>query len=390
LRSDSRAFVEDRTGFRESVEAAGSVTADELRRIDAAGTTASIQRVDGASVDAAVDADSELVRTVNYLGREVLSGADELGLEDLGWRIVSEIEVDELDEPAAELQRRFLIGIASAVVLLTFAAVAWANRTVRPIRLISDRLRLSGDDPIDGTLELPPRSPEEFVHLAEGFDRMQSALRVRRTAVASASAARLDVLRRLLPPAIARRVERGERQVLDVVPQASVVVLVVHGVGALVRPGASEDDRRVLSQLLDEIDTLAEHHGIERVKLAGDAYFGACGIGRPYLDHAPRVVAFARATRDAVAALDSPLEIAAGSASGEVSVGLSGSAKLVYDAWGETTAAAHRLAKTARPGELLVSAATRALLPADVEATERDEIDGVGVWHVGDDLGVTS
>ncbi|MEM9713926.1 MAG: hypothetical protein AAGA17_17030, partial [Actinomycetota bacterium] len=47
LRSDSRAFVEDRTGFRESVEAAGSVTADELRRIDAAGTTASIQRVDG-------------------------------------------------------------------------------------------------------------------------------------------------------------------------------------------------------------------------------------------------------------------------------------------------------------------------------------------------------
>ncbi|MEO1061434.1 MAG: adenylate/guanylate cyclase domain-containing protein [Actinomycetota bacterium] len=398
LRSEARVFLEDRPTYLETTAEVGTVSAADQRRIVEGGTTIGVQDVDPASVEAALEADGELITSTNYLGREVLSGARAVDLDGLEWVVISEIERDELDAPAADLQERFLITIASAVVLLTFAAVAWANRAVLPIRLISDRLQRSGDARTgklidDQDIVLPPRSPVEFTRLADTFQRMRESLRERQRAVEAASAERLDVLRRLLPPGVARRVERGDRQVLDVVPQVTVVVLIVHGLGQLVRPEAGPDERHTLARLLDELDELAERNGVERIKLTGDAYFGACGIGRPYLDHAPRVATFALAARDAIVDLDTELaeslDLAAGISTGEISVGLTGSSKLVYDAWGTTVGAAHYLARSAGPGELLVSGPARELLPEGIETVERGELDARDIWRLVRDTSTT-
>jgi len=188
----------------------------------------------------------------------------------------------------------------------------------------------------------------------------------------------------LLPPAIAERVEAGDRNVIDQVPQAGIVVLVVEGLGELVRLGQA---RQLLDRLVEEIDGLAIHHGLERVKLVGDTYLAGCGLSRPYLDHVPRSVAFALDARDVVREMSTEFEItptvAAGVHTGPVTLGLTGSARLVFDTWGETVSAAHLLARLARPGEILASGEARALLPPDVSVIERPgRLEGPSVWEV--------
>lgn len=385
MRSESRAFLEDPGAYLDAVTVAGTTTEADRRRIEASGTTVSFQRVDLDGIEESV-AEDDAVSSTNYLGVDSATLASQLELPgSLTWAIVSEISVEELEAPVEDLRRLFLVAIAVIVVAVTFLAVAWANRSVLPIRRIGERLRRaerSTEIAEHEQTEMPRRTPEEFRLLAERFERMVDALRDRRRAVAAASAERLDVLRRLLPPGVARRVERGDRQVLDVVPQATVTVVVIRGLGDVVRSGTPEQ-RGSLARLVDAMDALAAQHGVERIKLAGDAWFGASGIGRPYLDHAPRATAFVLAAREAAAdidhELDVDLQVSAGLASGPVSVGLAGASRLVYDAWGVTPGAAHFLARSAQPGQLLASASTRALLPDTIELADHGEIDGHAV-----------
>lgn len=121
--------------------------------------------------------------------------------------------------------------------------------------------------------------------------------------------------------------------------------------------------------------------------MVGDAYYAGCGLTQPYLDHVPRSVAFALDVRDAVRELNStygtPLRVAAGIQSGPVTVGLTGSTRLVYDLWGEGVSVAHFLARLAQPGEILASAEVRSLLPSDIEAAARPgDGDGPPVFEI--------
>ena len=139
-----------------------------------------------------------------------------------------------------------------------------------------------------------------------------------------------------------------------------------------------------IDQLVDEVDGLAALHGLERIKLVGDMYFAGCGLSQPYLDHVPRSAAFALEARDAIRELSEGYlihpEVGAGIDSGPVTVGLSGSSRLVYDAWGETTTAAHYLARLAKPGEILISETVKGLLPPDIAVSVRGE--QPPVWEI--------
>jgi class 3 adenylate cyclase len=140
-----------------------------------------------------------------------------------------------------------------------------------------------------------------------------------------------------------------------------------------VQVDSGDASRGLVDRLHGELDELAERNGIERVKVVGDAYFAACGHDRPYLDHAPRMVAFATDARDAIRELGAGtrggLDLTVGIHTGPVTVGMTGGTRLVYDVWGETVTEAHAVARRAANGEILVTDTTRALLPESVELT---------------------
>jgi class 3 adenylate cyclase len=119
----------------------------------------------------------------------------------------------------------------------------------------------------------------------------------------------------------------------------------------------------------------------------GGSYHAVCGLGAPYLDHAPRALAFCRQAQLAIRALDrsgeANLEASAGLSSGPVTVGLVGDARLVYDIWGETVTTATMLASRAASGEILISESTKDRIPAEQVLREAaNHADGPSAWIV--------
>ncbi len=388
MRSVSRPFVEAPEIFLTDLAVAGTATEAERDAIAGVGTTVVFLKVaDGREVAEAAVLGDGLVEGTNYLLRPVLRAVESLELDGLEWFVIAETERVEINDPITDFRQALLIAVAIFVIAITFATVAWAQAVFRPVRAISEKLRRihEGEEPEEA--DPMKRAPRDFTDLAHSIDEMLVALHRREIELEAASSDRLDTVRTLLPPAIAERVEAGDRNVIDQVQQAGIVVLVIDGLGDIVRRRDVAEAKELLDHLVEEIDTLAHHHGLERVKLVGDAYFAGCGLVQPYLDHVPRSAAFALDARDAIremsAEYDLRPEIAAGIHSGPVTVGLTGSARLVYDLWGETVSTAHFLARMARPSEILATDAVRELLPPDIAVAPRSNgPDEVPVWEI--------
>jgi class 3 adenylate cyclase len=390
MRSDSRVYLEDPTAYFSAAEAADTLTPDEANGVAAAGTTIVYQRADTSSIDSALASGESFVESTNYQGRDVFSTVQPINVAGLGWRLIVQVERAEVDQAFSNFRSNLIVSVALFVVVLTFLAVVWAGRVVHPIRRLSDRLRVEGGGgPPEVEAASKPKRPSvrEFSQLGASVDQMLDSLAEREVALAAASTERLDVVRNLLPPEIVRRLEAGDRNVVDHVPNATVAALVVDGLGRLVDADSPTVARELLDRSVDTLDTLAEAHGLERVKLVGDTYFAVCGLNNPYLDHAPRAVAFVLDARDAIEELSAAdptrLDVSAGVHSGPVTAGLTGSTRLIYDLWGATVSTAHFLARSARPGEIIVSDETKMRLPPDIQVVARGENSALPTtWNV--------
>jgi class 3 adenylate cyclase len=383
MRTDARGFVEDERSFLTAVIDAGTTTEMQTRSMATFGTTVLFQQIDNEDVDDALDEEPSLVNATNYLGREVLQARRALEIEGLEWAMIVEVERVEIEQPIVDFIRNLLVAIAVFLVVITFFAVRWSDRLVQPLRIISSRLRVvrAGGEIEEGTSSalLPAGSPKEFKDLAGDIDTMLETLAARNADVEERTAERRELLRRILPPQVAQRAEAGERDVVDQVANATVAVVVITGLGPLLRAGTA-DARSLLDRFVEEADAVARQRGLERIRLTGDAYFAACGTARPHIDHAVRAVQFVLDVREIIRDLndiDQGISISAGVDSGPVTVGLTGGSGLVYDAWGSTVQRAADLARRSGPNEVLVAAAARSQLGSTFVIDDRvDPIDG--------------
>ena len=384
MRSISRAFLQDRAEYVDAVEGAATATQDEIEAMLGTGTTVVFQKVVAENTLEELGPEpAVLEEPSNYLGREVLAAYRPVDLEGVDWYIGAQMGREEIQQPISSFRRALLIAVAVFVVLVTFAMTAWARAVFRPLRTIGAALRRIHDGEPSGQLERTDRAASEFLELTDSVEAMLDASRARQRALADATEQRLQVMRSFLPASVADRLEAGDRRVIDLIPQASIAVLVVHGLGELLGSSDVGERREQLDTLVSELDAIARLHGVEPVKLVGDAYFAGCGLDQPYLDHALRALSFAVDAREAVreAAPAYELRTAAGLHSGPVTVGLSGSALLVYDLWGHTVATAQTLARSAAPGQILVSDDVRGMLPDSAQVRQWTSGD-VDAWEV--------
>jgi len=373
LRTDPRPYLEDPRAFLDGAEAAGSLTPDERRRIESLGSTILILSAADATLAAATDGISSIGERPALDGDRVfgisarLVAGDPTITESLDWQIVTEIDVEEAEAALDQFRNLLIVGTAVFLIAAAFFAVAWANRTMAPVRAISDRL--ADPDGDQGPLSIDEASPLEFHYLGASFQRMAAVLRHQHGQLAIARQERLDLMQQMLPTAVAERVAAGDLDELDEVAQTSVAVVVVLGLGELVQEGGAAG-RAVVESLHAELDQLAEHHGLDRIKVVGDAYFASCGHSRPYIDHAPRAVAFATDARDAVDVFgertDAGLDAAIGVHTGPVTIGMVGDGQMIFDVWGDTVSYAHLLARRARREQILLSEQTHGFLPAEL------------------------
>jgi class 3 adenylate cyclase/type II secretory pathway pseudopilin PulG len=384
MRSVSRPFVEDPDAYLRQVARARTATPGERRAMRATDTTVPVQRVFPGDEVASLPAASAPLRAVGYLGREVATGVEQLDVAGLDWVVVVQAAATQVDADLISYRRNTLVAVAVVILIVAMGAVAWGRRTFRPVQAVSDRHRNHEGRP-GAPAVAGRRTPREFADLTHSVEDMVDALARDRAEVDAATAERRATLDALLPPAVAARLADGDRRIVDQIHQASVVVLTIAGLGRIVQRGDVQAGRETLDAIVGTLDPLAERHGLVRVKLLGDSYFAGCGLERPFLDHAVRAVRFARDARREVQRLTADavddVRLAIGIDSGPVTVGLTGSALLVFEMWGDTVNAAHLLAQQARPGTTLLSGRARALLPDDVIVHRREGAAGV-VWRL--------
>lgn len=138
----------------------------------------------------------------------------------------------------------------------------------------------------------------------------------------------------------------------------------------------------LLDHLFSHFDTLAEGHGLEKIKTIGDCYMVAAGVPAARPDHAQALARLALDMRDS---LESHAELATrkiqvrvGINSGPVVAGVIGRRKFIYDLWGDAVNVASRMESQGSPGQIQVTRATYELLRDDFILERRGMVEVKG------------
>jgi class 3 adenylate cyclase len=190
------------------------------------------------------------------------------------------------------------------------------------------------------------------------------------------------LLLNILPRPIAERMKRGETNIADHHPDASVLVADLVGFTTLSAHIAAEQVVQFLNEVFSAFDVLVETHGLEKIKTIGDAYMVAGSITVPRSDHAEAVAALAINLREEVERLnqqyDTSIRLRMGICTGPVIAGVIGRSKFAYDIWGETVNLACRLESTGQAGKIHVSESTYERLKGKYEFEVKHSINAKG------------
>lgn len=176
-----------------------------------------------------------------------------------------------------------------------------------------------------------------------------------------------SLLTSVLPEAVAERLKVAPGAILvDKYDQASV--LFADMAGFTTRAGEVSPEHLVecLGRVFGEFDRLVASHGLDKIKISGDAYMVVSGVPRSRPDHAEVLADFALALRDMAMTLPNsqgqPVAIRIGMASGPVAAGVIGTSRMFYDVWGDAVNVASRMETTAPQGQIQVSRESYELL----------------------------
>jgi class 3 adenylate cyclase len=190
------------------------------------------------------------------------------------------------------------------------------------------------------------------------------------------------LLLNILPEKIADRLKSSEAIIADSFPEATVLFGDIVGFTELSARLSPNQLVTLLNDLFSRFDSLAERHGVEKIKTIGDGYMVAAGVPTSQPDHAEAIAKLALDMRDAFLdfrrehGLDIGFRI--GAHSGSVVAGVIGARKFAYDLWGDTVNVASRMESEGLPDEIQISAETRALLPVGYRVEERGTIEIAG------------
>ncbi len=167
------------------------------------------------------------------------------------------------------------------------------------------------------------------------------------------------LLQDILPDYIVGRLKDGETEIVDDLPDVSVLFADLVGFSNICARLESRIVVDNLNCIFLAMDRLAEIHGIEKIKTLGDAYMAVSGIAEADTSHFGRMADFALA---AIKKLDElqetlavPFRMRIGIERGSLIAGMLKGCRSVFDVWGDTVNAAARLQTASTPGRILAS-----------------------------------
>lgn len=175
-----------------------------------------------------------------------------------------------------------------------------------------------------------------------------------------------NLLRNVLPSAIADRLRSGASSIADHFEEATVLFADIVGFGKITARMKAFEIVGCLNHLFSEFDSLADEVGVEKIKTIGDSYMAVAGVPIPRAGHARTAVKLAlemiAAAERLCARLPAPFPIRIGLHSGPLMGGIIGTHRFAYDVWGDTVNIAARIESAGQANRVLVSAATASRL----------------------------
>lgn len=296
-------------------------------------------------------------------------------LEKPAWRVVVELSGERIQKPLDETRRRFITAAGGVALLGLGLAALLARGITAPLRrLVSSIRRLASRD---FTARVPVESRDELGLLAQSFNHMAEALQTSEEALAREQKIRADLSRFMSPEVVEELIRHPER--LRLGGERRVVTVMFADIAGFLRL-AEQLPPETLVTMLNELFTIGTEiilrHGGIIDKFIGDCIMSVFGVPEAKEDHALRAV---RAAEDLIRWLETGnrrweqvygvrLELTIGIHTGPVVAGNVGSEKRMdYTVIGDTVNIASRLEGLARPGQILLSEATRQALGDEVE-----------------------
>jgi class 3 adenylate cyclase len=102
-----------------------------------------------------------------------------------------------------------------------------------------------------------------------------------------------QLLLSIFPPAIVKRLKKGEKNIAENISNVAVLVSDLIGFSAIAEELTAYETVTILNDLVTAFDEAAARYSLEKIKTSDDSYIAVCGLSIPYLDPDKRAVDFA-------------------------------------------------------------------------------------------------
>jgi|GEM_PF-1744252 len=321
-------------------------------------------------------------------------------MDETNWQLFVFTPKDKLLAPlyALRIRSMAIMGIVTVIFLVcgflvTQFLLKKSSEIGEVIATPLERLSLATEN-VGSSLsieKLPKVGIAEIDFLSSHFELMSNELVDRQKSLLSAEIQiekqkqTEELLLRVLPDSIAKRMMGGEKIIVDSYDSVSVIFADIAGF----TPLAAKLDPRELLKILDQVfvafDQIIIEYGIEKIKTIGDAYMAVAGIPEIIPDHVERAARVALAMRDCLGAMEMKhrLMMRIGIHSGPAIAGVIGNEKFLYDLWGDTVNVASRLESNGTPDRIQISGETARVLSGKFEIEKRGliELKGKGAFE---------
>ena len=377
MRSDTREIVEYPDRYIEQIARSGAVPPSVAERIRKQKTTILHYPIRNQAVQNALLGRTGTDLIINRRGFGALFSYAPLDIADLKWVIVARMDENEILASQISFNRNVMIAACILALLATLASLWLARRFLEPVHaLLGGISRLKAGE---RGVAVTTGARDEFGDLAKAFNDMSADLKRRDEVIEGKSRAYERLLRQIFPDAIADRMKQGEAPVAETFPSVTVVYAMIDGFPSVAEARDGEASIKLLNEIVDRFDTVAEANGVEKVKTVGEHYLAVSGLSVTRLDHARRALEFARhAWREVILVNQAnglELGLRIGIASGMTQAGLVGSRRFVYDVWGYAPSVARRIVYEADVNALRMNAEAYAQIADRSEIGEEMRID---------------
>jgi len=317
------------------------------------------QKVKNEAVKRAIDLESGVVVTKNYLNKKVLTAYAPLDIDGLDWVIIADKEQKEANEPIIDFENALLISSTILATLITFYAIWLAYSFLAPVNKMSEALKNIISGKSKKKIEL--NRNDEFGELSNNIDKLIDTINEQDKQIEEKDKENGELLCNILPKPIAKRFKEGETHIAESIPNVAVLFSHLQGFDTLSHNLTPTESIELLNELIDGFDEKTKEFNIEKITTIGDSYMAASGLVISRLDYARRIVDFALSMFEVVDEFNTrhntKLSLSIGIDSGEIMAGIVGKYKFVYDVWGEVVNDASHISHEAHIGTLRVSKA---------------------------------